>query len=75
MFTDKEETYILHTLEDINDTVCENNAMLKQIVSVMNKHIANSNTENINDFGMNVLANLISNNVDLNKIFNRSFKK
>jgi hypothetical protein len=29
MFTDKEETYILHTLEDINDTVCENNAMLK----------------------------------------------
>lgn len=75
MFTDKEETYILHTLEDINDTVCENNAMLKQIVSVMNKHIANSNAENINDFGMNVLANLISNNVDLSKIFNRSFKK
>ena len=75
MFTDKEETYILHTLEDINDTVCENNAMLKQIVSVMNKHIANSNAENINDFGMNVLANLISNNVDLSKIFNRSFRK
>jgi hypothetical protein len=38
--------------------------MLKQIVDVLNYHIAHANEENDNDFGRNVLANLISNIVN-----------
>lgn len=75
MFTRREESYILDTLEDIQHKTKENNIMLRQIIDVINSHVVNANQENINDFGMNVLANLISNNVDLGKIFNRSFRE
>ena len=57
----QDENYILDTLERIRDETHENNIMLRQIIKYINLTIAHHNQENENDFGMNVLANLISN--------------
>ena len=38
--------------------------MLKEIISVINYWLANHQNENDNDFGRNILANLISNAID-----------
>ena len=37
--------------------------MLRQIIKYINLTIAHHNQENENDFGMNVIANLISNGI------------
>lgn len=75
--TSKEEDYVLDILEDIQDTIRspafkqllrethENNIMLKQIVKVINTYVANHHNENEDDFVRNVLANLVSNKIDL----------
>lgn len=75
-----DENYILDTLEEIQDTIRspafkqllrethENNVMLKQIIKVINTYVANHHNENEDDFGRNVLANLISNQLDIFKI-------
>ena len=75
--TRKEEDYILDTLIELQDTIRsptfkqllrethENNIMLKQIIKVINTYIANHHNENDDDFVRNVLANLISNKIDL----------
>lgn len=75
--TNNEEDYILDTLEELQDTIRsptfkqllrethENNIMLKQIIKVINIYIANHHNENDDDFIRNVLANLISNKIDL----------
>ena len=77
--TRKDEDYILDTLEDIQDTIRspafkqllrethENNIMLKQIIKVINTYVANHHNENEDDFSRNVLANLISNQLDIFK--------
>lgn len=63
-----EETYVIKTLEKIRDQtketnklVKENNIMLKQIIKYLNYEASNARRENEDDFGRNVLANLISN--------------
>lgn len=78
--TYKEESYILDTLIEIQEFIRspdfkqlvrethENNKMLKSIIKAINTHIAYHPQENRNDFLMNVLANLISNGVDLSKL-------
>lgn len=78
--TIKEEYYILDTLEELQDTIRspafkqlitethENNIMLKQIIKVINTYVANHHNENDDDFVRNVLANLISNKLDLFKV-------
>lgn len=78
--TYKEESYILDTLIEIQEFIRspdfkqlvrethENNKMLKSIIKAINTHIAHHPQENRNDFLMNVLANLISNGVDLSKL-------
>ena len=78
--TYKEESYILDTLIEIQETIRspefkqlikeihENNIMLRQIIKVINTWFAN-NQGNANDFNMNVIANLISSRFDFNKIF------
>ena len=78
--TYKEETYVLDTLKEIQETIRspefkqliqethENNIMLKQII---NTWFAHHNQENDNDFNRNVMANLVSNIFDFNKIFKR----
>jgi hypothetical protein len=73
--TYKEESYVLETLTDIKEQIRspvieqfirethENNIMLKQIIKVLNTYISHHNQENDNDFGRNVLANLISSSI------------
>ena len=79
--TYKEESYVLDTLKEIQETIRspefkqlikethENNIMLKQIIKVINTWLSHHNQENSNDFDRNVLANFVSNMFDFNKIF------
>ena len=81
--TYEEETYVLDTLKEIQETIRspefkqfikeihENNIMLRQIIKVINTWIKYHPQENVNDFNMNVIANLVSNGLDFNKIFKR----
>ena len=81
--TYKEETYVLDTLKEIQETIRspefkqlikethENNIMLRQIIKYLNHEMAYANRENANDFNMNVIANLISSKLYFNKIFKR----
>ena len=81
--TYKEETYVLDTLKEIQETIRspefkqlikethENNIMLRQIIRVINTWIKHHPQENANDFNMNVIDNIISSGLDFNKIFKR----
>lgn len=62
--TNEEEKYLLNSIEYIRSTINENNIMLKQIVNYLNNVSARSSEENMNDFIMNVIANIISNRVN-----------
>ena len=78
--THKEESYVLDTLLEIQDTIRsptfkqlikethENNIMLKQIVKVLNTYLARHHQENEDDFMRNVLANLVSSGFDINAL-------
>ena len=78
--THKEESYILDTLLEIQDTIRsptfkqlikethENNIMLKQIIKVLNTYLARHHQENEDDFMRNVLANLVSSGFDINAL-------
>lgn len=63
--TRKDEDYLFDTLDSIQEKVHENNIMLHQICNAINRYLANHHQENENDFGRNVLANLLSNMVEL----------
>ena len=79
----EEESYVLDTLIEIQETIRspefkqlikethENNVMLKGIIKYINTTIANHNQENSNDFDRNVLANIVSEIFDFNKMFKR----
>ena len=81
--TYEEETYVLDTLKELQERIRdmpleqlirethENNIMLRQIIRVINTWIKHYPLENTNDFNMNVIANLISNMFDFNKMFKR----
>ena len=60
MFTNREEKYLLDSLEEIKRETHENNIMLSQIIKVLNAYISRHGQENMEDFGRNVLANVIS---------------
>ena len=76
----KEESYVLDTLKEIRDFIRsptieqlvkethENNIMLKDIVKAINTYVSHHHNENNADFMRNILANLISNGLDGNKI-------
>lgn len=51
--TYEEESYLL-------DTVTENNKILNQLISVVNRYIINHNKENEEDFTRNIMANMMS---------------
>ena len=79
--TYNEESYVLSTLKKIradtkenNRLLKENNLLLKENNKILNQLYeyfyniaANSHQENIDDFGRNVLANIISNQLNLFK--------
>lgn len=58
--TNNEEKYVIDSIEAIRKTVDENNTMLKEIIKYINYISMNASNENMDDFGRNVLANLIS---------------
>ena len=65
-----EETQLLESIEQIKEETHLNNLMLCDICGAINTYLANHNRENEEDFGRNVLANLLSNAIDIN-----SFRK
>ena len=65
--TYKQEQYILDSIEQIKQETHLNNLMLCDICDVINVYLANHSKENEDDFGRNVLANLISSAVDLSQ--------
>ena len=69
--TYEEESYVLESIEQIKKETHENNVMLKQIIQVINTYLARHHQENEEDFGRNVLANLISSTIDINRLFKR----
>ena len=69
--TKRDEEWLLQKTFENNQLLKENNKMLKQIVNVLNYYISYAREENEHDFGRNVLANLISNVVDLRTIRGR----
>ena len=69
--TKRDEEWLLQKTYENNQLLKENNQMLRQIVNVLNYHIAHAREENEHDFGRNVLANLISSVVDLKTIRRR----
>ena len=69
--TKRDEEWLLQKTLENNQLLKENNKMLRQIVNVLNYYISHAREENENDFGRNVLANLISNVVDLRTIRGR----
>ena len=78
--THKEESYVLDTLLEVQDFIRsptikqlikethENNIMLKQIIKAINTYLIRHHQENEDDFNRNILANLISNTIDINKL-------
>ena len=64
-----EEDYILDSIEQIRKETHENNMMIGQIVKLINTYLARHHQENEDDFNRNVLANLISSTIDINKLF------
>ena len=54
------EKRLLDRLEDVEEEVHENNIMLRQIIKVINIYLSRHHQENEDDFGRNVLANLVS---------------
>lgn len=60
-----------NNIEELLQLTKENNYMLKQIIAYINSINRNADNENSNDFIRNILANLISNTIDLSKMFNK----
>lgn len=65
--TYKEESYILDSITQIKAEVHENNLMLRDLCNAVNVYLSNHNRENEEGFGRNVLANIVSQFVDINK--------
>jgi hypothetical protein len=60
-----EESWLLDVIDQMAREIHENNLMLSGICDAINVYLANHQKENENDFGRNVLANLISSSIDL----------
>ena len=59
----REETYLLNTVKELKKIEEENNKMLKFIVRYINANISKESNEEIEDFGRNVVANILSNKI------------
>jgi hypothetical protein len=66
-----EETVLLDSVQQIKEETHLNNLILCDICEVINRYLANHNKENEDDFGRNVLANLISGLVDIKQLRRR----
>ena len=66
-----EESYILDSIKQIKIETHENNLMLSQLCSIVNTWLSHHQQENEDDFGRNVLANLISQFMDIGQLKRR----
>ena len=57
----EDEEYLLDSIEQMREEIHRNNLMLCDIIGVLNAYLINHGKENEEDFGRNVLANLVSN--------------
>ena len=69
--TYKEEQFILDSIKQIKEEVHINNLMLCDICEVINTWLSHHHQENVDDFGRNILANLISGVVDTKSLRRR----
>ena len=77
--TYEEESYVLNNIKRLNkldiETLIkethENNIMLKAIIKYLAKEAKDASQENIDDFGRNIIANLISSSFDINNMLMR----
>lgn len=58
--TRKDEEYLFDLVESLKAEVHENNRMLKSIIKVINTYLSRHHQENKEDFGRNLLANMLS---------------
>lgn len=58
--TYEEESYLLNTLTEIREEVHENNVMLKGIIQYIKSVMTRRVTDEENEFGRNVMANVMS---------------
>ena len=63
----EDEEYTLEALDRVIQETHENNIMLRQICQVFNVLLSHHHQENEDDFGRNVLANLVSEMVNKRK--------
>lgn len=78
--TYKEETFVLRTLKELKEFIegseykriaeetHENNIMLRKLLAIEYSKIRNHHRENEDDFGRNILANILSNIPDLKRL-------
>ena len=78
--TYNEETFVLRTLKELKEFIegseykrliketHENNIMLRKLLTIEYSKIRNHHKENEDDFGRNVLANILSNITDLKRL-------
>ena len=65
--TVEDEDYLFGCMERIMEETHENNIMLHQICDVINFHHARHKDENTEDFIRNVIANLVSGTLNLDR--------
>ena len=69
--TRRDEEVLFDMMSQIRAETHQNNVMLNDICEVVNMYLANHHKENEDDFGRNVLANLISSLVDVKQLRRR----
>lgn len=69
--TRREERRLFDELDYLCEQVHENNIMLGEICQVINMYLSRHHQENEEDFGRNVLANLVSEMVNSRSISKR----
>ena len=73
--TYKEESYLLDSITQVKAEVHENNLMLRDLCNAVNVYLSNHHQENEDDFGRNVLANLLSGALELKNLGKQSRKQ
>ena len=66
--TYEEESWLFDTIDQMAEEIHRNNLMLSGICDAINVYLANHQRENEDDFGRNILANLISQFIDIGSI-------
>jgi hypothetical protein len=66
--TRKDEEYLLESIAQIREETHLNNMMLCDLCDVVNVYLANHNSENEEDFGRNILANVLSQFIDIKSL-------